>query len=489
MYASNWLKSSAPLHGLLTALAMGAALLPFHPARAQPTGDPAEVAEEKEAISFFRDIRPIFQEHCQGCHQPAKPGGEYVMTLHESLLEGGESGEAAIVPGDPEASYLLAQITPEDGVAAMPQGKPPLTESQRERITQWISAGAEDDSPASTRPQYDMDHPPRYPASPVITSLDFSPDGTILAISGYHEVILWSSDGQEIRQRLVGMSERIESAVFSPDGQRLAVTGGSPGRLGEVQVWDVERPELLHSVTVGYDTCYGASWSPDGTRVAFGCPDHSSRVIDATTGEQLFFSGAHDDWVLDTTFSVKGDHLITVSRDMSMKLAHIETQRFMDNITSITPGALKGGINSVDRHPTAEQVVVGGADGVPKTYKIFREQDRRIGDDFNLIRAFDAMPGRISAVAYNRDASHIVAGSSDSTSGQVRVYNEADGKLIASVVLPSAVYSVAFHPEGEVVAAGGFDGLVRLIQVNDGTILHEFPPVPIDEELASITAE
>jgi len=31
-------------------------------------------------ISYYDQIRPIFQRHCQGCHQPAKPNGKYVMT-------------------------------------------------------------------------------------------------------------------------------------------------------------------------------------------------------------------------------------------------------------------------------------------------------------------------------------------------------------------------------------------------------------------------
>ena len=38
----------------------------------------------------------------------------------------------------------------------------------------------------------------------------------------------------------------------------------------------------------------------------------------------------------------------------------------MDNITSITPGVLKGGLNAVARHPTRDEIVVGGADGVAK---------------------------------------------------------------------------------------------------------------------------
>jgi WD40 repeat protein len=383
---------------------------------------------------------------------------------------------------------LLQQITPEGDTAEMPKDQAPLIESQRSLIARWIAAGAKDDSPEATREKYDMEHPPVYPAPPVITALDFSPDGTLLAISGYHEVVLRSADGGQIVARLVGLSERIESAVFSPDGTRLAVTGGSPGRMGEVQIWDVPQRQLLLSMTVGYDTCYGASWSPDGTRVAFGCPDNTSHAIESATGKEVFFNGAHNDWVLDTVFSTDGEHLVTVSRDMSMRLVHVATQRFIDNITSITPGALKGGLSAVDRHPKAEQLLVGGSDGTPKIYKMFRDKDRMIGDDFNLIRTFEAMPGRVFDVTYSHDGTLVAAGSSDNTSGEVRVYKEADAALIASMKLPSGIYAVALHPDNKTVAAGGFDGSVRIIRVEDSSLLAEFPPVPLDPA-AQVAAE
>ncbi len=71
-----------------------------------------------------------------------------------------------------------------------------------------------------------------------------------------------------------------------------------------------------------------------------------------------------------------GSYLVSVSRDRSMKLIEVATQRFVDNITSITPGALKGGLMCVDRHPRRDELLIGGADGEPKTYRMHRIKKR-----------------------------------------------------------------------------------------------------------------
>ncbi|MCA9164864.1 MAG: hypothetical protein KDA62_17855, partial [Planctomycetales bacterium] len=161
-------------------------------------------------------------------------------------------------------------------------------------------------------------------------------------------------------------------------------------------------------------------------------------------------------------------------------LINVPTQRFIDNVTSITPGALKGGLASVDRHPSKEEVLCGGADGVPKIYRIFREQARKIGDDFNLIRAFPAMPGRIFSVAFSRDGERIVAGSSLNNSGQVAVFNTADGKQISKFdVTDGGIYAVAFSPDAKIVAAAGFSGTVTLLNAETGEAIKQFTPAPL----------
>ncbi len=487
-----------------------------------------------ETVSYYRDVRPVFQAQCQGCHQPAKPQGGYVMTDHASLLKAGDHEKPGVIPGKPEASELIVQVTPKDGKAKMPKGKPCLSEYDLQLITKWIAQGAKDDTPASQRDIVDAEHPPVYTLPPVITSLDYSPDGKLLAVSGYHEVLLHQADGSGLVARLVGLSERIQSLAFSPDGAYLAATGGSPGRFGEVQIWDVAKKKLRISHLTTYDTLYGVSWSPDGSKVAFGCADNTLRAIDAKTGEQVLFQGAHNDWVLNTVFSTDGLHLVSVSRDRSMKLTEVATQRFIDNITSITPGALKGGLMTVSRRPLPfrrfvksppdpadhlyDELVVGGSDGVPRVYKMHREVKRVIGDDANKIREFAAMPGRINSIRCSADSTRFAAGSSLDGKGEVRVYRlvlEPDPQLVAALcsVPPlagprlapvfflgdyrtfpgmvtcegqkGAVFTVAFRPDGKEVASAGFDGSVRLNDPRTGKLVKEFVPVPMKTQSAA----
>ena len=344
--------------------------------------------------------------------------------------------------------------------------------------------------------------------------MDYSPDGTLIAITGFHEVPLHKVDGAEFVARLIGLSERIESARFSPDGTLLAVVGGLPGRMGEIQIWDVDNRELVLSKPVDYDTAYGASWSPDGKYIAFGLPDNTVRAIDASSGEQVLFMGGHNDWVLDTVWSLKGDHLVSVGRDMSAKLTRVKTERFIDNITSITPGALRDGVNSVDRHPTQDHILVGGSDGVPQIYRMYRETARSISDNANLIRKYPAMRGRIWSVAFAPDGKTFAAVSSFNGTGQINLYkseydatitpelktlfetnrqnpngNNTDPKieefhtrgaqLLHSVDVDAAVFSVAFSTDKKTVAAASSDGRIHLINADDGSIDTSFVPVSI----------
>jgi WD40 repeat protein len=471
------------------------------------------VPAAKKSISFDKQIRPILQANCIGCHQPAKDKGGLVLTDFAKMLEGGDSGDPAIVPKHPERSLLIEQITPMEGKAAMPPyGRAPLAESDIDLIKRWVAEGAVNDSVHQIS-TYTAEHPPVYTRPPVITSLDYSPDSKWLAVAGFHEVLLFNAETLKLEGRLIGLAERIQSVKFSPNSEYLAVAGGLPARQGEIQIWNVADKKLSLSAPFAYDTLYGVSWSPDGSKVAFGCPDNTVRAIDAKTGQQVLQQGSHSDWPLATAFNPSGTHVVSVSRDMTAKLTEVATQRFVDNITSITPGALRGGINSVVMHPSRDEIVMGGSDGKPKVYRIFRNVERKIGDDSNLIRELPALPGRVNSVAVSKDAKHIAAVSSLDMAGTLQIYSydfdpklpdelrkimakevtnrsaeekkkieqfhNDNVKLIAKATLDHcALFGVAFHPNGQTLAAAGADGQIHLYEANTCKLIKSIPVAP-----------
>ena len=91
------------------------------------SGQPIKPVANDGPVSFFKDIRPILQQNCQGCHQPAKTQGGYVMTEYASILKPGETGKPTIVPGNADASYLIQEIRVlKDGSHEMPKGRDAL---------------------------------------------------------------------------------------------------------------------------------------------------------------------------------------------------------------------------------------------------------------------------------------------------------------------------------------------------------------------------
>src|SRR5437762_1635732 len=180
---------------LLRISSMVGALLVCSPALALES-KPDTKSEPK--VSYYRQIRPILQANCQGCHQPAKSKGGYVMTDFKGLLAGGDTEGAAVVPEHPEKSAILKMITPQDGEVKMPKGKTPLMENDVALIRSWIEQGADDDTPADAKKHYDNEHPPIYSRPPVVTALDFSPDGKLLAVAGFHEVLLYENGGTNL---------------------------------------------------------------------------------------------------------------------------------------------------------------------------------------------------------------------------------------------------------------------------------------------------
>ena len=96
----------------------------------------------RKPVDFSRDIRPIFNQNCVACHGGVRQKNGVSFIFREAALGVGKSGHRTIVPGDPDASELMARVTSTDPDTRMPYHAPPLPPEQIALLRRWIKEGA-----------------------------------------------------------------------------------------------------------------------------------------------------------------------------------------------------------------------------------------------------------------------------------------------------------------------------------------------------------
>src|SRR5580700_9167168 len=93
-------------------------------------------------VDFSRDVRPIFNQNCVACHGGVRQKNGVSFIFREAALGIGKSGRPTIVPGDPDASELMARAASTDPDTRMPYHAPPLPPEQIALLRRWIKEGA-----------------------------------------------------------------------------------------------------------------------------------------------------------------------------------------------------------------------------------------------------------------------------------------------------------------------------------------------------------
>jgi cytochrome c553 len=128
----------------------------------------ASAAAADAPPSFTRDIKGILSNRCVRCHGPDPEGraGGSDEGLRLDTFAGATAdleGHAAIVPGKPDESELIARITSTDPDVVMPppDAGEPLPDKQVDLLRRWIAAGA------TYEPHWAY-VPPKRPAVPAV---------------------------------------------------------------------------------------------------------------------------------------------------------------------------------------------------------------------------------------------------------------------------------------------------------------------------------
>jgi hypothetical protein len=392
-----------------------------------------ELKQAGQWISFCDQISPILYRSCLPCHNARTARGGYALHNYASLMGNGESG-AAIVAGDVAGSWLVELVASGD----MPVDAPPLSAEEVTLISRWIALGARLDSSADAstslvqlmpRPAMAA-APDEYRLAPPVTAVAVDRNGATprLASSGYREVLLWSTSG-ELIGRVGNVLERVYGLSFSPDGRRLAVASGTPGRLGDVSVFDVASGTILYSLVQTEDVMLDVAFSPAGDRLAAAGADGKIYIFSvdlsevagsappqAISPQRLHTIADHADWVNAIAWSSDGRKLASASRDKTAKVFDALTGRSLITFTEHEH-------NVVDVAFASGNEEVISADERGKALRMWRISDGKRVRELKLSR------GEAIAIA-QVDAEHL---SVLQTGGRLVTFKTSDGKKVEEV--------------------------------------------------------
>ena len=94
---------------------------------------------------FVHEIYPVLERKCLSCHghDPNNLEGDFQLLSRSSLLQGGQSGKPAVVPGEPDESLLIHLIEGRDPESTMPPKRDEqLTDDEIQLFRDWVSTGA-----------------------------------------------------------------------------------------------------------------------------------------------------------------------------------------------------------------------------------------------------------------------------------------------------------------------------------------------------------
>lgn len=415
-------------------------------------------------VSFAEEVAPIFYQRCLACHNARTAKGRFNMESFASMMKGGESGPA-VEPGNGELSNLCIQV--EDG--SMPKDADPLTPEQIALIKKWVALGARLDARAAPEapllqimPKFVQPPAPEaYPVAIPVTALAFSPDGVLLASSGYHEVILWNVADHTIVRRMTNVAERVYDIAFHPDGARIAVASGTPGQIGEVKIFAIADGALLADLVTVEDAMFGVAFSPDGARLAACGADRSIRIFEVATGKEPVHVEDHADWVMDIAWSPDGTKLVSASRDKTSKVFDAATGDAL-----VTFNGHGEAVNGAAFLPDGANVASCGRNKQIMIWAVANAQQVR------AIGGFGDDVLRIELLADNR----LFSVSADK---QARLHNAADGAAQKAYAGHADwIYALAVHPATGVLATGSYDGEIRIWKIDDAAMTSNWIAAP-----------
>lgn len=296
-----------------------------------------------------------------------------------------------------------------------------------------------------------------------IYGVAFSGEGKQLVTVGNDGILrFWDGTiGKRYYVDLPSQKAEFTKVIFSPDGRFLAWASGSKSGKGQLGVWDLVegKSHFLHNL---HDAAYSAiAFNPQGTSLAIATARSDKiagkvEIWDLASRERVRMLDGKTGLLVRLSFAADGQQLVGAEQSGSIMTWDMATGH-----RQVLPRLHRQPLFALALSSDGKLVASGSASyelkgGALKMWDLERAKEEPSFD--NAVRGvFD--------LTFSPDGSHLAVANEDET---VRVWNIRKKSTALTLSLPRQALAIAYSHDGRRLAAGGFNGIVTLWDVETG---------------------